>query len=53
MSSAIRCNVLRPVRTVGARRAGGAGGAARHADEVNYGRQVVRLVVMPVGHFMR
>jgi len=30
--------------TVRARRAGGAGEAARHADAVNYSRQIVRLV---------
>jgi len=29
----------RPVGTVGARRAGGAGGATRHVDAVNNGRQ--------------
>jgi len=40
-SSAIRCNVLWPVGTVGAHQAGG---AVRHADAVNYGRQVVHLV---------
>jgi len=34
-------NILRSVVTVGARRAGGAGGAARHADAVNYGRQEI------------
>ena len=37
METAIKCNILRPVGTVGARRAGGAGGAARHVDAVNNG----------------
>ena len=39
--SAIRCKVLLLVGTVGARRAGG---TARHADAVNYSRQVIHLV---------
>ena len=39
METAIQCNILRPVGTVGARRGGGAGGAARHVDAVNNGRQ--------------
>ena len=39
MEMAIKCNILRPVGTVTARRADGAGGAARHVDAVNNGRQ--------------
>ena len=39
MEMAIKRNILRPVGTVGACRAGGASGAARHIDAVNNGRQ--------------
>ena len=39
METAIKRNILRPVGTVAARRASGAGGAARHIDAVNNGRQ--------------
>jgi len=39
METAIKCNILRLVGTVGARQASGAGGAARHVDAVNNGRQ--------------
>ena len=65
METAIKCNILRPVGTVGARRAGG----TRHVDAVNNGRQdidqiytaaltlkfvkaAVFNVWLPVGHFM-